>query len=95
MGQSLIVYRRDRCGYCWKLERQLRAAGVPYDRRDIYADPDAAALVRSVNGGDETVPTVVLSDGSVLTNPNPKDLLRDLGVAPRTWRDRLPGARSR
>lgn len=76
----LIVYRRDGCGYCWRLERALRKAGVDYDRRDIYADPEAAAFVRSVNNGSETVPTVVVG-GRVQTNPNPKDLLRELGVS--------------
>ena len=86
---GLAVYRRDNCGYCWKLERTLRAAGVDYDRRDIYADPDAAAFVRSVNDGNETVPTVVLPSGEVLTNPKPKDLLRELGVDSPSWRRRL------
>ena len=80
MTSELAVYRRDNCGYCWKLERTLRAAGVDYDRRDIYADPEAAAFVRSVNDGNETVPTVVLPSGEVLTNPKPKDLLRELGI---------------
>jgi len=86
---GLAVYRRDHCGYCRRLENVLHAAGVDYDRRDIYADPDAAAFVRSVNNGNETVPTVVLSNGEVRTNPKPKDLLRELGVESPGWRDRL------
>src|SRR5690349_6876395 len=93
LASGLAVYRRDHCGYCWKLERALRAAGVEYDRRDIYADPEAAAFVRSVNDGNETVPTVVL-DGTVMTNPKPADLLRALGVESPGWRERL-GSRGR
>ena len=89
MTDGLAVYRRDHCGYCWKLERTLRAAGVEYDRRDIYTDPEAAAFVRSVNEGNETVPTVVLPSGEVLTNPKPKDLLRELGVESPGLRQRL------
>ena len=86
MGERLIVYRRDKCGFCWALERRLRAAGVDYESRDIWADPDAAAFVRSVNGGAETVPTVVLGD-TVRVNPKPAEVLRDLGVEPaaRGW----------
>jgi glutaredoxin len=86
MTDRLVVYRRDHCGYCWALERALRAAHVDYDRRDIYADPEAAAFVRSVNDGNETV---VMSNGEVRTNPKPKELLRDLGVEPQGWRRRL------
>ncbi|MET0864508.1 MAG: glutaredoxin domain-containing protein [Nakamurella sp.] len=92
MTKKLTVYRRDYCGYCMRLERALHKAEVPYERRDIYADPEAAAFVRSVNNGDETVPTVVIGDGDVRTNPDPDQLLRDLGYPPKSslW-DRLTG----
>jgi len=89
MTDGLVVYRRDHCGYCWALERALCAARVDYDRRDIHDDPDAAAFVRSVNNGDETVPTVVMPNGDVRTNPTPRELLRDLGIEPHGWRRRL------
>jgi hypothetical protein len=42
-----------------------------------------------VNNGNETVPTVVLSDGTVLTNPKPTDLLRELNIEAPSWRARL------
>ncbi len=89
MTDGLVVYRRDHCSYCWALERALRGAGVDYDRRDIHADPDAAAFVRSVNDGNETVPTVVMPNGDVRTNPKPRELLHDLGIASPGWRQRL------
>jgi mycoredoxin len=94
MTAKLTVYRRDYCGFCVRLERALRHAEVPYDRRDIYQDPAAAAFVRSVNKGDETVPTVVIGDDDVRTNPDPAELLRDLGIASKSslW-DRLTGHR--
>ena len=91
MVESLTVYRRDYCSYCWRLERALNAADVKYDRRDIHADPDAAAFVRSVNDGCETVPTVVFGSGVVLTNPKPKDLLRELGIPSKSLFRRLLG----
>lgn len=74
------MYRRDGCGFCWRLERALRKAGVEYDRRDIWDDPEAAAFVRSVNNGSETVPTVVLGSGAVRTNPSPRELLEEIGA---------------
>lgn len=69
---EVVVYRRPGCPFCARLEASLtpeqadKATWV-----DIWDDPDAAAYVRSVNDGNETVPTVVI-DGQALTNPKPK-----------------------
>ena len=49
---------------------------------DIEQDPDAAFIVEQVNGGNQTVPTLVYSDGSAQTNPSlaqVKDKLASLG----------------
>ncbi len=43
---------------------------VRIDQVNIWKDPDAAALVRSVADGNETVPTVVI-DGEAMVNPTP------------------------
>jgi mycoredoxin len=37
---------------------------------DIEQDPAAAEFVMSVNGGNQTVPTVVFPDGTAMTNPS-------------------------
>jgi mycoredoxin len=44
------------------------------DEINIWEDPDGAAFVRSVAGGNETVPTVRIGTRSVV-NPSPRDLL--------------------
>jgi mycoredoxin len=80
MAERLIVYRRNGCGFCSRLERALDRHEVDYEQRDIWLDDDAAAFVRSVNNGAETVPTVVVGD-QVMTNPDPKRLLESIGVA--------------
>ncbi len=56
------------------LERGLRRLGVPIDKRNIWEDPDAAAVVRSVARGHETVPTVVVGDVAMV-NPRVNDVL--------------------
>ena len=63
------MYTTTWCGYCVRLKSALERAGVDYDEVNIELDPDAADYVMSVNGGNATVPTVVLPDGSALTNP--------------------------
>jgi mycoredoxin len=50
------------------LQRRLDAAGIEYSPRNIWEDADAAAWVRSVNRGNETVPTLDIA-GTALTNP--------------------------
>jgi mycoredoxin len=47
---------------------------------DIEHDPEAAQFVMSVNGGNQTVPTMKFPDGSALTNPSLKDVKAKLGV---------------
>jgi glutaredoxin len=46
----------------------------------IWRDPDAAAFVRSVASGNETVPTVVIGGQSVV-NPPPRVVVAALREA--------------
>ena len=62
------------CGYCRRLKAQMDDAGVPYTEVNIEEVPGTAELVASVNGGNQTVPTLVFSDGSAQTNPSLKQV---------------------
>lgn len=64
------MYTTTWCGYCSRLKAQLGRAEIAYDEVDIDCDPEAAAIVASVNRGNLTVPTVVFADGSAMTNPS-------------------------
>lgn len=68
------VLQRPGCPFCSALRRGLRRAGVATVERDIWADPSAAARVREITGGDETVPTVVIG-GRSLVNPSAAQVL--------------------
>lgn len=74
---GITVYWRPGCAFCRPLMRWLDQTGVPAVRHDIWADPDAAASLRALTGGDETVPTVVVGDVA-LVNPSRRDVLRAL-----------------
>ena len=67
---ALTMYSTQWCGYCHRLRTQLDREGISYEVVDIERVPDAAALVESVNNGNQTVPTVVYADGSAQTNPS-------------------------
>lgn len=64
-----IVYWRPGCPFCAMLRAGLRLKRVPFREVNIWHDPDAAAFVRSVARGNETVPTVVVGSVS-LVNPS-------------------------
>jgi mycoredoxin len=69
-----IVYWRPGCVYCLRLRRRLGRAARKVHWVNIWNDPDAAAAVRQITGGDETVPTVV-ANGESVVNPDPDWLL--------------------
>ena len=64
------MYSTPWCGYCHRLKSQLDREGITYDVVDIEQDPAAAEYVMSVNGGNQTVPTLKFDDGSAMTNPS-------------------------
>ena len=66
----LTMYTTTWCGFCKNLKRQLGKAWVEVNEVDIELDPEAAKFVESVNGGNQTVPTVLFADGSTLCNPS-------------------------
>ena len=66
----LTMYSTSWCGYCHRLKSQLDREGIGYEVVDIELAPVAAEYVMSVNGGNQTVPTVRFADGTALTNPS-------------------------
>jgi mycoredoxin len=68
------MYTTRWCGFCRRLKAQLAREGVEMREVDIEADESAAEYVMSVNGGNQTVPTVVFPDGSAMTNPSAKQV---------------------
>lgn len=82
----ITIYSTTWCGYCQRLKSQLDRANLAYTEINIEDDPNAADFVMSVNGGNQTVPTVrVRHDGRevVMTNPSLKQVQTALAkVAP-------------
>lgn len=74
------MYSTVWCGYCRRLKTMLKSEDIAFTEVDIEHDPEAAQFVMSVNGGNQTVPTVKFPDGSALTNPSLKDVKAKLGV---------------
>jgi len=67
---ELTMYSTSWCGYCRRLKLQLDEAGIAYREIDIERNEAAASFVERVNGGNQTVPTLLYPDGSTATNPS-------------------------
>ncbi len=76
----LTMYSTSWCGYCHRLMSQLDREGIDYRVIDIEYDAAAADFVMSVNGGNQTVPTVRFADGTALTNPTVFDVKQRLAL---------------
>ncbi|WP_328399616.1 glutaredoxin family protein [Nocardia sp. NBC_00403] len=68
-GHPIDIYWRRWCPYCQRLGVGLRLAGIPFRKIDVNHDPEAAAHLRTLTGGDEITPTTVIND-NVLINPD-------------------------
>ena len=75
---SVLVYGRPGCPGVPPVLRLLDAAGMAYEYIDIRQDPDAAARLRTITGGYESVPTVVLPDGRAMVEPGTMKLRQAL-----------------
>ncbi|CAN5884749.1 mycoredoxin [soil metagenome] len=75
---AITMYWRPGCGFCGALRQQLDSTGLSYDDVNIWEDSGGAAFVRSVNNGNELVPTVQVGD-QVLSNPSLAEVLGAVG----------------
>ena len=72
------VYGAPWCPDCRRSKRFLGEMRIPYDWIDIDQDPAAAQVVRGMNNGKQTIPTIVFEDGSFLVEPGNDELARKL-----------------
>ena len=84
MNDQITMYSTTWCGYCRRLKSQLQREGIGFAEVDIEQVPEAAEYVMSVNGGNRTVPTVVVlsADGGqvAMTNPSLAQVKQAAGI---------------
>lgn len=67
---DIKFYSTTWCGDCRRSRKVFQAMGVSFVEIDIEEDPAAADIVRQVNRGSQSVPTIIFPDGSVLVEPS-------------------------
>ena len=80
VAQPLTMYTTTWCAFCRRLKRQLASEGIEIAEVNIEEDPDAANFVMSVNGGNQTVPTLLFPDGTAMVNPSAAQVKKHLAA---------------
>jgi mycoredoxin len=78
---DIMIYSRRWCGASMRVTRFLDERDIPYVEIDITQDPDAAGVVRQLNMGYESVPTILFDGRHVATEPSVAELARLLGLS--------------
>ncbi|CAB5239213.1 unannotated protein [freshwater metagenome] len=72
--KEITMYSADWCGDCRRSKRLLDSLNVHYTIIDVEKDESAAAKVIEINGGAQSIPVIIFSDGTHLTEPSDNDL---------------------
>ncbi len=82
-SSEITMYSADWCGDCRRSKRLMDSLNVKYTIVDVDADLSAADKVIEINGGAKSIPVIVFSDGTHLTEPSDIALeakLKALGI---------------
>jgi len=71
---QITMYSTSWCPDCHRAKYFFDNYGIDYTNIDIEEQPEAAAIVRQINNGNQSVPTIVFADGSVLVEPSNRQL---------------------
>jgi len=75
---TVTIYTTSTCGPCVRLKRALSEREIDFMEVNVELDEQAADWVMAVNQGTRTVPTVLMPDGTTLTNPSADEVARHL-----------------
>ena len=64
------MYGAEWCGDCRRSKRFLDSNNVKYNYIDVEADVSASDKVIEINGGQRSIPVIIFSDGTHLTEPS-------------------------
>ena len=89
-ADKIKVYGADWCGDCHRARALFDQYNVLYDYVDIDADADAKATMLALVDGQNTIPTIVFTDGSIMQEPSNVELIDKLGLRPENVSSETP-----
>jgi mycoredoxin len=73
-SETITMYGTPTCPMVGPVKRMLNRAQAKFDYVNIAADDAGRQHVQAINNGYESVPTLVFTDGSTLTEPSSTQL---------------------
>ena len=64
---EITMYGAEWCGDCRRSKKFLDSNNVKYNYIDVEADASASDKVIQINGGMRSIPVIIFSDGTHLT----------------------------
>ena len=77
---KIIVYGAEWCGDCHRTRALFDQYNVAYEYVDIDADAAAKAAMLALVDGQNTIPTIVFTDGTIMQEPSNVELIDKLGL---------------
>ena len=71
---KIVLYVRPWCGSVMRVKRWFDQRQIPYVEIDVSQDPEAARLIAELNGGNQSVPTILRDGVHVATEPSSAEL---------------------
>lgn len=78
IDSSLIIYATNWCPDCRRVRAYLDSQCIPYQWIDISGNKEAIEIVKKINDGFKSVPTILFPDGSILVEPTIDQLISKL-----------------
>ena len=80
MEPRLKVYGARTCSDTLRARKFLEEHNIPYAWIDVDEDAEALNLIKSVNNGNRTTPTIFFEDGEIQFESSNEELAQKLGL---------------
>lgn len=80
MEPKIKVYGARTCPDTLRARKFLEEHNIPYAWIDVDEDAEALSLIKSVNNGNRTTPTIFFEDGEIQFESSNQELSQKLGL---------------
>lgn len=77
-NNKIIMYGTPFCGDTIRAKKVFEENNIEYEWININKDVEAEKLVKEINHGNRSVPTILFSDDSILVEPDKQTLTNKL-----------------